>query len=88
MMVTPRDIVVAGRTTVLPDGSLFLYSSSVTHPDAPEQPGHVRTNLVFGALRITPRGANKCFVSAGSAAAAPGSPQRGRCVSGVLRGWC
>ncbi len=62
--VTPRDLVVAGRTIVQDDGSIWLISCSVDHPAMPvsSNGSFIRAHLEFGGTVIFPIDEQSCRV--------------------------
>jgi hypothetical protein len=63
--VTPRDMVVAGRTVTKDHGSVWLISTSVEHADAPVDAGNasvIRAQLLFGGTVLYPIDSQSCRV--------------------------
>ncbi len=52
--ISGRDFVGIGRYEVWEDGSIFIYNCSVTHPSKPPTSKHVRGELVYCGVLITP----------------------------------
>jgi START domain/Integral peroxisomal membrane peroxin len=61
--VTPRDVVVIGRSVTLPDGARMIYSCSCEHPDAPVVKKYVRSILSYGVIHLVPVSANETKVT-------------------------
>lgn len=52
--VSPRDFCTVGRAIVKPDGSIFMFNTTVDHPKAKPVKGNVRSEVIYSAILIKP----------------------------------
>lgn len=52
MIVSPRDVLIVIQEYTMPDGTVYLGSASVDHPDYPPFPKLVRVNTIFAGNKF------------------------------------
>lgn len=63
VLMDPRDTVAAICTTRSDDGSIMVAITSVEHPRGPEQPSHIRAEILAIGLIITPLDQNRTLMT-------------------------